>query len=150
MHPYRCVDGFDLHPLSNRPPRSGRGSTLKSFRLNPRLIATSQKLAALKSSLLGLSIKDRACLESHRGAPAAQSRRWVPVAVSCTTAYPSISSSSTRSASAPFESDQGARQAGIQYDLAKGLMLISVTSALRGRSKAFNTTDAMSSACTKS
>jgi len=52
--------------------------TLKSSRPNPRLIATSHKLAALKrSSLSGLSIKVRACFESRRGSPAAHRRRCV-------------------------------------------------------------------------
>jgi hypothetical protein len=37
-----------------------------------------------------------------------------------------------------------------QYDLASGLMLISVTSALRGTTRAFSTTEAISSGCSKS
>src|SRR5258707_5236589 len=70
--------GNSLYPLSSRPRRSSRASTLKSSRPNPRLIATSHKLAALKrSSLSGLSIKVLACFESRWGSPAAQRRRCV-------------------------------------------------------------------------
>src|SRR5712671_4996797 len=70
--------GNSLYPLSKRPRRSSRASTLKSSRPNPRLIATSHKLAALKrSSLSGLSIKVRACFESRLGSPAAHRRRCV-------------------------------------------------------------------------
>src|ERR1017187_3889730 len=83
--------GNSLYPLSNRPRRSSRASTLKSFRSNPRLIATSHKLAALKrSSLSGLPIKVRARFESRWGPPQPTGEDVYPEEVSSTSAEASL------------------------------------------------------------
>src|SRR6266481_4068500 len=79
--------GNSLYPLSNKPRRSSRASTLKSSRPNPRLIATSHKLAALREarcpdcrSRFGLVLK---VAWVHRR-PTEEDA--YPAAVSCTTA----------------------------------------------------------------